>query len=104
MAPKVGAATQEVSEPRAEPLGFQRAACRQAPAWALGCQAPPEVTLSEPVEPEINHSHPSKGRPVPPLWPEPSGPPLAVCIYLSPTRKWRRMGRASEKHRLGVCI
>lgn len=34
--------------------------CRKALAWACGCQAPPEVTLSEPVKPEINHSHPSK--------------------------------------------
>lgn len=34
--------------------------CRNALAWACGCQAPPEVTLSEPVKPEINHSHPSK--------------------------------------------
>lgn len=36
------------------------ASWRKALAWACGCQAPPEVTLSEPVKPEINHSHPSK--------------------------------------------
>lgn len=34
--------------------------CREAQTWACGCQAPPEVTLSEPVKPEINHSQPSK--------------------------------------------
>lgn len=39
---------------------FHLVSCRKALAWACGCQAPPEVTLSEPVKPEINHSHPSK--------------------------------------------
>ena len=51
---------------RMKPLGIRRIfssilfSRRKAPAWACGCQAPPEVTLSEPVKPEINHSHPSK--------------------------------------------
>lgn len=61
---------------------FQHAARRQAPAWARGCQAPLKwLYQSQSSLKSITHTH-QKAAPAPPLWPEPSGPLLAVCIYL----------------------
>lgn len=52
----------DANEAAGHPLNFSPhlAPLQKALAWARGCQAPPEVTLSEAVKPEINHSHPSK--------------------------------------------
>ncbi len=61
--------------------------CRPGPSMEscgeqLWLQAPPEVTLSEPVKPEINHSTYQR-LPCPAIVNQPSGPLHTVCVSFS---------------------